>query len=150
LSLFSAVFPMIIQYFLWTNIFKEHEYVYGYTYGQMIAYSILAGIITKVLATGFEWEIAADIKSGTLDRFIVKPISYAYYRVSCFLGKKFVQMIVLIFITGLVILGLNTFIQANIQLSRIPLFTVTIVLSICINFLLFFIMSIMAFWITHL
>lgn len=151
LSLFSAIFPMIIQYFLWTNIFRhvEGDLVYGYTYSQMLTYTILAGVITKVLATGFEWEISRDIKDGSLDRFIIKPIKYAYYRVCAFIGKKVIQMVVLFLIAGLVLVGLHYWLDMTVTFNRMMVFIPTIILSLFINFLMFYSISTLAFWVTE-
>jgi ABC-2 type transport system permease protein len=88
LSLCSGGFIILIQCFLWTAVFDSspHPVVYGYTFPQMIAYSIMAGLVAKIVAAGFQWEIVADIKNGGLNKFIVQPMSYFLYRICCFLG----------------------------------------------------------------
>ena len=71
ISLISAAYPIFIQTFLWTAIYNNStgDVVYGYTYRQMIAYTFLAGLVTRIVRTGFEYEIMDDVKSGKFSKF---------------------------------------------------------------------------------
>ena len=76
ISLISAIYPIIIQSFLWTAIFQNSSQpvVYGYTYRQMIAYTFLAGLVARIVRTGFEYDIMDDVKSGKFSRFFYPSI----------------------------------------------------------------------------
>lgn len=60
----------------------------GYTYEQMMLYTLLAGVTARIVATGFENEVAADIKTGGLNRYLVKPMDHSRYTLAHFLGGK--------------------------------------------------------------
>ena len=62
--------------------------MYGYTYRQMIAYTFMAGLITRIVRTGFEYEIMDDVKSGKYSKFMVQPVGYFPYRLASFFGNK--------------------------------------------------------------
>ena len=81
---------MIIQTFLWIAIFdnSQKQIVYGYTLSQMILYTILSQMIAKFLKTGVENEISADVKTGGLSKYIIKPFNYLLYNYSVLLGKR--------------------------------------------------------------
>ena len=73
LSLISCVFPIIMQAYLWTALFKVGAAdTNGYTYEQMILYTLLAGVTSRIVSTGFELDVAKDIKNGELSRYLVK------------------------------------------------------------------------------
>ncbi|WP_313560446.1 ABC transporter permease [Ruminiclostridium cellobioparum] len=148
LTIFSAFVPIVIQYFLWSAIFNNSSEakVYGYTFAQMITYSILSGIFSKLLATGFEWEVASDIKSGGLNKFIVQPIGYFLYRISNFLGGKFINSIVMMFITLSTLVVLKYYLRDQIEIERIFFLLVILFLALLLNFLIFFCVSTLAFW----
>lgn len=77
LSLISTVFPIILQFYLWTAIYSTPTEVNnGYTYEQIILYTLLAGMTAKLTASGFEHEINKDIKDGGLNKYIVRPVNY--------------------------------------------------------------------------
>ena len=80
LSLFSTVFPTILQLYIWQAIYTSPDMVYqGYTYPQIVLYSLMSGLVTKLTSCGFEYRIGEDIKSGGLNKFIVRPVNYVFY-----------------------------------------------------------------------
>lgn len=151
LSLVSGFFAIIIQYFLWTAIFSSSTSaeVFGYHYNQMIVYIILAGILSKVMATGFEWEISADIKNGGLSRFLVQPIKYLPYRMMKFFGQKLMQLLMVSIISVIFFcaIGMNT--ETVFDAKLIILLLPAVILSLLMNCLLFYCFSSLAFWITE-
>ena len=90
ISLISAAYPILIQTFMWTAIFAASEggVVYGYTYRQMLAYTFLAGLVARIVRTGFEYDIMEDIKNGKFSLFLVQPVGYFPYRLCSYLGQK--------------------------------------------------------------
>ena len=76
-SLLSAAYPIFIQTFLWTAIYNAstEDVVYGYSYRQMIAYTFLAGLVSRIVRTGFEYEIMDDVKGSASSA--VSPSSHS-------------------------------------------------------------------------
>ncbi len=150
-SILSGAFIVLIQCFIWIAVFSSSPgtKVYGYTFAEMISYSILAGIVTKMTATGFEWDIAADIKSGGLSKFIVQPVGYFYYRISSFLGRKVMQASILLLISLAVLLMCNILIGLELKLERLILFLPFVFLSMILNFLIYYCVSSLAFTMTE-
>ncbi|NOW06645.1 ABC transporter permease [Clostridium beijerinckii] len=151
MSILSSIFPMIIQIFLWIAVFKNSQssVVYGYNYMQMLTYVVVAGIVSKLVATGVEWEISSDIKDEGLNKFITRPISYFSYRISCFLGEKFLQIIIINIILGIILIVMNIKLGLEIELKRVGIFLISIFLALILNLLLSLIISSFAFWITE-
>lgn len=147
LSVFSGAFIIIVQCFLWTAIFKSssNPVIYGYTYPQMIAYSIMAGLVAKIVATGFEWEIAEDIKNGGLNKFIIQPIGYFYYRICCFFGRKALQLVVLFILSLAGLMFCNIVLGLRLEVSRIILFLPFVFLAMVLNFMIYYCLSSLAF-----
>ncbi len=152
LSIFSGTFIILIQCFFWTAVFASSSstIVYGYTFPQMISYSIMAGLVAKMTSTGFEWEIAEDIKSGGLSKFIVQPVSYFYYRVCCFFGRKVLQFGILAILSVAALVFCVQFLSLEINLINIILFVPFVVLSMVLNFLIYYCISSLAFIMTEI
>lgn len=152
LSLASGAFAILIQYFVWTAIYKSNpsNTLFGYEYEQMIVYIILAGLLSKVMSTGFEWEIASDIKNGGLSRFLVQPIRYLPYRIMNFLGAKLVQLFMFSIISAIILVSLYFSIGLELAFGNIGLLFLVILLSLLLNCLLFYCISALAFWITEI
>ena len=67
LGLISIIFPITIQIYIWNAVYcgKVDGVVYGFSYKQMILYTLLSAIVSKFIASdGFEGEINQDIKDG--------------------------------------------------------------------------------------
>jgi ABC-2 type transport system permease protein len=152
ISLISAAYPIFIQSFLWTAIYRNtsESVVFGYTYRQIIAYTFLASLVSRIVRTGFEYEIMDDIKSGRFSKFLVQPLGYFPYRLANFFGQKLVSLAMILSILVFMLVGLNAFWDVSLQFSRIVLFLVTLALAMALNFLIFYCISSIAFWIIEI
>lgn len=147
LSIFSGIFIIIIQCFIWKAVFASspESVIEGYTFPQMIAYSVLAGLVSKILSADFQSEIAADVKNGGLNKFIVQPVQYLPYQFFCFLGKKVPQLIILVFISGAVLISCNLLVGLILEPVRLLLFAAFVCLAMILNFLIYYCLSALAF-----
>ncbi|MBB3114185.1 ABC-2 type transport system permease protein [Paenibacillus phyllosphaerae] len=151
LSIISGSFIVIVQCFLWTAVFSSspNDVINGYTYSQMIIYSVLSGVVSKLVSAGFEGEIANDIKTGGLSKFIAQPINYFWYRICSFFGGKTVQMgIVLLMLVVMMIIFAQMW-EIQFGVMRTVFFLASIVFGLLINFLLFYSISALAFVVTE-
>jgi len=152
ISLISAAYPIFIQTFLWTAIYQgsSEPVVYGFTYRQMIAYTFLAGLVARIVRTGFEYDIMEDVKSGKFSKFLVQPLGYFPYRLASYYGQKLPNQLIIFAILAVVLVGLNTFWGVSLGLGQILAFLVTLALATVLNFLIFYCFSAMAFWIVEI
>jgi ABC-2 type transport system permease protein len=152
ISLISAIYPIVIQSFLWTAIYKNAtgSTVYGFTYRQILAYTFLAGLISRIVRTGFEYEIMDDVKNGRYSKFLVQPVGYFPYRLASFFGGKLPGLAMILTILVIVILGLNAFWGVTLELGRILVFPVALALAMVLNFLIFYCISAVAFWLVEI
>jgi ABC-2 type transport system permease protein len=154
LSLVSAAFPVIIQTFLWTAIYTSSgttgdQTIYGYTYRQMIVYTFLAGLVSRIIQTGFEYDIQEDVKSGKYSKFLVQPLGYFPYRLSSFFGQKVPNSLMILGILAIVLTTLSVVFGITLEFWRVLVFLLTIVLALALNFLIFYCISAMSFWIVE-
>ncbi len=151
LGLVSGVFPLMIQLFIWNAVYTAApgSEVYGYTHDQMIAYTIMAIVVGRLISTGFEYEIAGDIKNGGLNKFIVQPISYFWYRMMCFYGTKSIQLAAFTLLLLALLLGFSW--QSTLSLSddRIVWFGISLLFALILNGMIFYLLSLLAFWMTE-
>ncbi|WP_138750956.1 ABC transporter permease [Paenibacillus sinopodophylli] len=150
LTLLSTIFPILIQYFLWSTIFRgnSESEVLGYQFDQIIFYTICAALLSKLVAAGFEYDVSNDVRTGQLSKFIVQPIGYFQYRISSFLGGKIPQIIIVTFILVLILVVVKWVLQLDVEVAllRIAVFFVAVALSIVMNFFIFYCLSTFSFW----
>lgn len=152
ISLISTAYPIFIQSFLWTAIYNgsSQPVVYGFTYRQMIAYTFMAGLVARIVRTGFEYDIMNDIKSGKYSKFLVQPLGYFPYRICSYFGQKAPNLAMILSILVIVLFGLNAFWGISLEFVRILAFLVTLTLAVTLNFLIFYCVSSVAFWIVEI
>ncbi len=151
LSILSALFPIIIQFFLWTAIFSSSDsnLVYGYTYQQMIVYTVLAGTVSKVISTGIEWEVSGDIKEGGLSKFLIQPIGYFRYKMCCLIGTKTLHLVLFYIIAGVLLSVLSLVYHVAYDPFRILCFVISVIFALFLNMSISFVLSTVAFWLTE-
>lgn len=148
MTLISMIFPVITSVCLWTAVNESTNSIEttGYTYPQLLLYTILAALMSKLITTGFENEINEDIKMGGLNKYLVKPISYIRYRYYAFMGNKFPSMILFLILTALSMIYFSIMYGISTDIITVILFLITLVLAISLRFLILFCVAMWSFW----
>lgn len=151
LGLASCIFPIIMQVYLWTALYKAGAAsTNGYSYNQMILYTLLAGMTSRLVAAGFENEIARDIKDGGLNKYLVRPVPYAGYMLARFLGGKAASFGFLLLLAAGVLAGAGAVLGAGFAPGRFALYAVSLAGALGLNFALFFAIAMLGFWLTDI
>ncbi len=153
MGLASAAFPIIIQIFMWQALYQGSGggALFGREYHQMLAYSVSAAILWRLLRTGFEYDINEDIKNGGLSKYVIRPVGYLPYRLSCFLGQKIGVLLGGLILMALAITGVGLYFHASpVQASGVLLFLPTLLGALILNFLIFFCVGMWAFWLSEI
>ena len=150
LTLLSTIFPIIIQTFLWNYLYGNGDAgaMTGYSYTEIIVYTLLAGLVSKLVITGFEYQINEDIKDGGLNKYLIRPVNYCGYRFCSYLGEKMPQLILLLICTSVLVAFSSIFLGLKLSLVRIVLFLVGLVLAVILNFFIFYCVALLSFWLT--
>lgn len=148
LELIGFIFPLTIQYFLWTGVFSAsgNNITFGYTLNQMLAYSIFACLTSRIISSNFVYEINSDIKEGGLAKYLIRPVNYFSYNLFSYLGEK-IGTIITSLIMILVLCVIFYTISSNIiSISHIILYLITLILSLILNFYIYYCISELGFW----
>lgn len=148
LGLVSVAFPLTIQYFLWSGLFSasQNGIVFGYTFTQMLAYAVFASLVTKIISTSFVYEINTDIKEGGMAKYLVKPISYFKYNFMSYLGEKSGIILSSVIIIVSIWAGISLWEKSSFHFGQLLLFFLSLSLGLILNFVIFYSICSMAFW----
>ena len=147
-GLLAKFFPIIIQYYMWTAIFKNSpdSIIMGYSYPQMIVYTIIAPLVSSLSLVNIQYQIADEIRLGRFSRYVILPAKHFNIKLSEFIGTKFIESI---FISILLLIAGTVFFKAGylfVNIAHVFLFILVIIFSIAIRFLIAYLSSAMAFW----
>ncbi len=152
LSPLGAVAPVLVQLVLWRRVYAGRPaagMLFGFTRDQMLAYAVFANLVARLVRTGFEYDLYDDIKSGGLDRLLVKPIGYFGFRVAHFAGSKLADTgATAVCLAGaFAVLAATTSLGAS--LTALAGFCAALLAAVALNFLIFWCVGLLGFWITE-
>ncbi|MFN7137902.1 MAG: ABC transporter permease [Limisphaerales bacterium] len=151
--LFRATFgliPLIATIYLWRAIFesKEGDQVAGYTLASMISYYLIVTIVDALTAVAEDdWQIAAEIREGTISQFILKPIDFLWYRLCLFFSGRIIYTAVAIVPVGLFIFFMRQYLVAPPDLETFGIFLLSLTMTALLQFFLSYTMALLAFWV---
>jgi ABC-2 type transport system permease protein len=148
LGLVSIIFPLVMQIFLWKGMFiaADGKCVFGYTFPEMLMYAFFACLLAKMISVNYVYEINEDIKNGGLAKYIVRPINYRLYTFFGYLGEKVSMFLCsFVFILLVYVIG-NLYSNGFVSVVRFAVFFVILCLSIILNFLIYYAVSGLGFW----
>ena len=151
--LFRAAFgliPLMATISLWRTIYagKETDDVAGYTLGGMISYYLLVTLVDMLTAVAEDdWQIAADVREGTLNQFLLKPIDYLAYRLCLFGAGRLVYTAVALVPVSIFILLQRQYLTPPPDAATFGVFAISIALTALLQFFLSYTMALLSFWV---
>ena len=139
-TLLNLIYPVIrfmVQYSFWNYIYNSSsnsELLFNMSKEEMILYFLYSYLLTVIIKSDAS-EIGKQIKTGAIDRDLLKPISYMKLTLFKNIGNRVVPVICSLPL----FLIARSLIIANIEISGFVLFKICIVLlAILIGFLINF------------
>lgn len=145
MGLFLLLIPFAIKNCIWFLAFNSNNEIAGYTSDTILLYNCLMLIIGSLISTNVHWEIANEIKSGDLSKYLAKPINHRNYWFCKWMGNKIGQIVYVILLLGIVYIVCPG-VFSSIKLTDIIAGCITFIFAYVINFLIFYNFSLLSFW----
>jgi ABC-2 type transport system permease protein len=150
---FIGLVPLFATISVWKVIYSSKEAdssVAGYTLGGMISYYLLVTIVDALTAVNEDdWQIAADIKEGTINQFLLKPVDYLWYRLSLFVGGRLIYTLVAIAPILLFVLLQREYLVLPPNFLAFAVFGAALVLTGLLQFFMSYTMALLSFWVVE-
>jgi ABC-2 type transport system permease protein len=78
-SIAGNVIYMSVTYFLWRSIYQGRETLRGLTFDETYIYVALGSAVFILLKTYVDWQMAFEIREGTIATYLTKPIDLQFY-----------------------------------------------------------------------
>ena len=144
--------PIVTQVFLWGAIYqatgpRDTKVLGGYTYGDMVAYSLLV-MVGRAFSSmpGLTTGIARDIREGTIKKFLIQPIDLLDYLFWHRVAHKLVYYAVALVPFALVFWLCRDYFRGWPDGITIVGWCVALLLAFLIGFLIESLMGLVAFW----
>ena len=150
-ALFGLV-PLAGTVLIWRAIFTQRGAdVAGYDYRKMVWYFLLTVLVDNLITpTEDEWQIAADIRDGLMNAFLVKPVNYLGYRLSLYGSYRLLYTIVTLAPVAALIWFFRGFAVLPASPVTWALAVVSLAMAGLIQFFIAYALAMLAFWILEI
>jgi ABC-2 type transport system permease protein len=146
-TLFGFI-PLFAMLSLWRTIYAaKGGAISSYTLPEMISYYLLVAVVDVLTAVNEDdWQIAADIREGNISQFLLKPISYLWYRLCLFLSGRIVYLAVAVVPLAIFVFCLRDYFIFPPDGPALAAFLVSLVLTALLQFFISYAVAMLAFW----
>ena len=143
-----GLFPLVGTIFIWGAIFEARGRGIGnYEYSSVVFYFLLVLVLDSLITPGEdEWQVAADIRDGQMNGFLVKPMNYLFYRLSLFVSNRLLYTVVTLPVLIAIFLLLHRYLAWPSAWTTWVLTLVSVILAALLQFLISYSVAMLAFW----
>lgn len=143
--------PLTATISLWRSVYAgkgPDEKIGSYTLSGMISYYLLITIVDAFTAVAEDdWQIANDIREGTISQFLLKPVDYLTYRLCLFLsGRLIYTSIASIPVAIFIFVQREYFVLPPDPMALVG-FIISLALTALLQFFMSYTMALLAFWV---
>lgn len=145
-GLIGSFIPLLVNILIWFSVNNFSQEKFGFTLIEIVNYYFLILIVSNIISSSNLWEVASDIRTGQLNKYLIKTVDYMSYYLFIDIPRRLV--FILVSIIPLIIVGIvfKKYITITITFYNISFFIISLVLGYLINFLINFLVSEYAFY----
>ncbi|MDR2044208.1 MAG: ABC-2 family transporter protein [Clostridium sp.] len=147
LGLLYPAIRFFVQFSFWTYIYNTNnnaDVLFGFDRRTMVSYFFIGYIIT-LFNKSDAMTLGNEIKDGKIDRDLLKPINYIWYRFMRNIGNKIFPVMLLIPFIVFFSLVFPNYVFFNVSVNSMILFFLFLLMGFIINFFIDFIIGTTAF-----
>jgi ABC-2 type transport system permease protein len=146
-SLFG-LFPLLGTVVIWGAIFEaKGGGINNFDYASVVYYFLLVLVLDSLITPGDdEWQVAADIRDGQMNSFLVKPMNYLVYRIALFVSNRLLYTVVTLPVVILVFVVFQHYLVWPSSWATWILAMISVFLAASLQFLISYSVAMLAFW----
>jgi ABC-2 type transport system permease protein len=146
-----GLIPLSATLYLWQTVYggsQSGSRVADYSLTQMVSYYLLVTIVDALTAVNEDdWQIAQEIRDGTISQFLLKPIDYLAYRFCLFITGRGMYTLMACVPVGLYVAWHGDRLVPMPGPAQAAAFVLSVALTACLQFLMSFSMALLSFWV---
>jgi len=144
---FAIFSGLAIEFLIWKQVFQAQgaTEIRGFTFNGLIAYIFLCMIVGQLKSSwATSIEMIESIRTGELNKYLIRPISFFTYHFMMFVGHN--SLFYIVYITILILFPIILPGFAFTTLLHVGGFIIALLLSIYLSYAIYFCMVCFAFW----
>lgn len=144
------ILPPFTMIFVWLSAYGDRANVAGYSLPAMIGYYLIVSTLRTVLTPYPEYDIARQVREGTISQHLVRPLSIWLYYLFGELAWKGVRTALLIPVMIVAVVLLRPVLGGiDVSAGQVIAFLAASAISFALTYLLKMTLAWSAFWITE-
>jgi ABC-2 type transport system permease protein len=143
-----------VIYYLWKAVFlsSSQGLINGFSLDDMIIYIFMSSLTAGTIATGTDYDIADEVKEGSIAMNLIKPISYKLRMLFMSFGAFLYQFIFILLPVWIGLLAVRYFTVNEMppSIGTIAIYLVSLILAFLVNYLMNFSFGLLAFYVTNM
>ena len=140
------IIVLLLLYYVWTSLTYKTGVFAGYTDIELITYVFGINILRSIIFGTQTREIAGEIDSGELSKYLVMPVNYFWFSFCRELAQRLINLISAILEVLIFVFILKAKIALQVDFKILLFFSVSVVLAVFVYFIFSFLISLIAFW----
>ena len=141
-----TIIQFLSIYFIWLAVLKNQTHVFGYTAPELLTYILGSSLLRAMVFSSQSMGVQADISTGDLSNYLLKPLNYFGYWLSRDIADKLLNILFSLSEITLFILLLRPPFTLPPSLISGLAFALAAGLAILLYFFFSFIVSLTVFW----
>jgi ABC-2 type transport system permease protein len=146
-GMFAILSGVFIEYLLWKRIFLTRglETLNGFTFNELVIYIFFCIVVGQLKSS---WvtsvEMIDGIRSGELNKYLIRPISYFTYHFMLFIGYNSLYYISYFFLISGIVYFFPEWVFPSF--AHVGAFLLMLAISVYLSYTIYFMMICFAFW----
>jgi viologen exporter family transport system permease protein len=143
-----GLFPLFGTIFIWGAIFEaKGGAINNFDQASVVYYFLLVLVLDSLITPGDdEWQVAADIRDGQMNAFLIKPVNYLVYRFALFASNRLLYTLVTLPVVIAVFVVFRHYLVWPSSWVTWLLTLISVFLAGIMQFLIAYSVALFAFW----
>lgn len=133
---------------IWLASYNGRAQIHGFAPSQMVTYYLVMLSLTGLIESHIMWDMAADVKSGKFNIYLIRPLSYLMYMYASNLGWRIMRTLLAVPIFALVAFAFRHYLPGlgagHYHMG--PVFWLSVVLGHWVSFAITYAFGLLALW----
>ena len=119
----------------------------NFDYASLVYYFLLVLVLDSLITPGDdEWQVAADIRDGQMNAFLIKPLNYLVYRFALFVSNRLLYTLVTLPVVIIIFTVFHRYLAWPSAWATWLWALISVLLAGLLQFLIAYSVALLAFW----
>ena len=147
LSFLFKLVPFVVNIFVWLAVSTIGKF--SMSRDEIVTYYLFNLITSNMLICSIQYEISEDIRTGTISKYLIKPVSYMSYQMMKDLTSRVIFLLLGTIPVAFIVVVMRDYITYQFRAEYLIMYLLSLGIGYIINFFVCFLISELSFYFTN-